>query len=98
MSTKRAEQLLAVERWRRRAAMPLFYFDVFDNSRADPLDHDGMVLPDLSDACQEALNTLSEMARDLSYKGSQELAIVVREADGSRSLRVALSLTIDKVQ
>ena len=78
--------------------MPLFYFDVFDNSKADPLDHDGMDLPDMSDACQEALKTLSEMARDLSYKGSQELAILVREADRSRSLRVALSLTVDKVQ
>jgi hypothetical protein len=74
--------------------MPLFYFDIDDGLGSVLRDDEGVSYAEMSDACQEAVKTLCEMGRDFSEHGSQEMSIIVRDAEGTRRLRVTLSLTV----
>ena len=78
--------------------MPLFYFDLHDNSGVDLRDDEGLAFSEMKDACQEALRTLCERGRDLYENGPQEIVIIIREARTRDRLRVTLSLSVDREQ
>jgi hypothetical protein len=78
--------------------MPLFFFDMHDGSGTILRDEEGIDYPEMVEACHEALKTLCEMGRDLYAKGSQEMTILVREAETGMRLRVTLSLSVDREQ
>ena len=74
--------------------MPLFYFDIDDGVRSIVRDEKGVSYAEMPMACHQAVKTLCEMGRDFSKNGSQEMSILVREAEGPQRLRVTLSVTV----
>jgi hypothetical protein len=62
--------------------MPRYYFDWQDNGRS-MRDEDGIDLPDIATAREEAAKGLAELARDvLRAAVRRELGITVRDEDG----------------
>ena len=73
--------------------MPRFYFDAFDGDKV-ARDTEGVDLPDLMAARDEAQQALPEIAREVLPDGERRMfACTVRDGDGTALYRVALTLT-----
>ena len=78
--------------------MPRFYFDVRDGGSFIE-DDDGLVLPDLEAARDEATRALADMGRDaLPGAVVRELAIEVRDEAKQPLLRAVLRLEIEQLR
>jgi len=74
--------------------MPRYFFDI-DDGKAAMRDSEGSDLPDAASAQHEAIETLTQMARDsFSSTGGAAFSIVIRDEDDLvlRRLRLALSI------
>ena len=83
--------------------MPHYFIDTQDGERCTS-DEDGIDLPGLREACDEAVRVLPDIAHDLlsranprPCKGRLELVATVRDERGLPLLRAALSLRTERL-
>ena len=73
--------------------MPVFFFDI-DDGTGVVLDNEGSLHDDLSAAHREAVDTLSQIGRDvLTSKGDTEITVEIRDEAGNALMRTSLKLT-----
>ena len=78
--------------------MPLFYFDVRDGQKFIS-DEEGLELPDIDGAREEAARALADMARDvLPSSVVREMAIEVRDEDKEPLLRTTLRFEFERLR
>jgi hypothetical protein len=76
--------------------MPRYFFYVTDTGNVS-IDDCGTELPSLEKACEEALRTLGEIARDELPDGDRrQFTIDIREGAGPPVLRASLSLHVER--
>lgn len=72
--------------------MPLYYFDVNDSGRDVP-DHEGIELPDLTQARSQALRMLGEVAKnELPNSDRTGFAVTICSESGKALLTISLSV------
>jgi hypothetical protein len=75
--------------------MSHYFFDTHDGDRFVP-DQDGLDLDGIEQAKATAMGALPDLARDVLPDGDErEFAVIVRDEDGRRLLKVSLSLKVE---
>lgn len=79
--------------------MPRFFFDLHEGETVNP-DDIGVDFPKVDEAVAECCRTLGEIAKDQLARtcAMEELAVVLRDEQGSPLVRVALNFQIVPVQ
>jgi hypothetical protein len=78
--------------------MPVFYFDVREDTRFAP-DEEGTNLPDIDAAEEEAAEVAALIGRDkLPSRNTRSVIVEVRNEYGQRVLTVTVTLDIDRVE
>jgi hypothetical protein len=77
--------------------MPRFYFDTSDDERLI-VDEDGIDLPGIQAARDEATRALADLAKDILPRAThREIAVIVTDEAGKRLLRAALAFELEQL-
>ncbi|PBC09381.1 hypothetical protein [Mesorhizobium sp. WSM3859] len=71
--------------------MPRYFFDFTDNASETP-DPEGVDLPDVGEAKNEAIRTLAEILQEILPDGNhREISFCVRDEAGDRLMKLAIT-------
>jgi hypothetical protein len=94
-STASAKEATVIAAQALNGRMPRYFFDVHD-PRITLKDDDGMELPDLDAACREATIAAAEMIKSHVPCEHAELALEVRDENGTPACVVTLAVRVSK--
>ena len=78
--------------------MPRFYFDSRDGESL-VCDEDGLDLPDLAAACEEASRALGEIIKDILPDGDERvIAIAARDEDGRLLFTATITFKLEMAE
>ena len=80
--------------WNAGEAMPLFYFDIRENGEL-VVDHEGIELGSLEEACDQARRALTDILGDLMHDHDRaEVCIEIRTSPGEKFVEAVASSSV----